>query len=143
MNYYAKDVPAACFLPDGRKITCEFVGVDGRGYLATELGYYISQINTAIQRRIGGWAAIDAATYTEALKKKQSSDSSPVPPKQPAWFRRDPSLARERRRAVVGGNAPRGIEVPVAPRPEPLRVPAAEEMKPRSGRMPTKEGKPL
>lgn len=128
MRYFKKHLPNSSLLPNGKAIVLNFVDADGIGHLACEVGYVNGQIDSAIQQGIGGWENSDEATYNAAmLKKKVFQPSS----KKTRWFRADPSLARK-----VAGGARKAVEIPVSPRPEPLRVPTPEEMKPRKGLMP-------
>lgn len=138
MKFWRKEVPSQCYLPDGRKIACDFQ-YESVGFISSDNGYVNNQIAKAVAQHIGGWSETDEQTYNTALnelaKKKVQEQSNPNqhPNKtRKQWFRADPSLARK----VAGSVGRKSIEVPISPRPDPIRVPTPEQMKPRKGPIP-------
>lgn len=137
MKYWENELPSQqCYLPNGKKITCDFV-YDDRSWMASSIGFVNLQIENAIQRHIGGWCESSQDRYETALKKKASNSTGT---KKQQWFRPDQRSLNQPRHnlgAVAGSVATkRGIEVPVQPRPDPIRVPTPEQMRPRKGPIP-------
>lgn len=135
MKYWENELPSEqCYLPNGRKIQCDFI-YDDRSWLCSGTGFVNLQIENAIQRHIGGWVQSTQERYGEALKKKQTES-----PKKSQWFRPDQrslSQPRHGQNGVAGSVATkRGIEVPLQPRPDPIRVPTPDQMRPRKGPIP-------
>ena len=133
MKFWQNEIPTAeCYLPDGRKIQMDFI-VDEKGYVQSGNGYLNNQIATAIASHVGGWVETTEAEYNEALKKKQTNPAQPS-----KWYRADslrvPNPFGDR--AAAGRVAGRSVEVPLQPRPDPVRVPTPDQMKPRKGPIP-------
>lgn len=125
VRYFKKEIPTECWLPDGRKIHCDFIDEGGTGWIATSVGYIVHQIDLAISQQVGGWVNATQQEYEDSLKKKpfRSGSSNPFRANRP--FKAN--------QGAVGAGEGSSIEVPLPPRPDPVRVPTADQMKPRKG----------
>lgn len=130
-KYWKKEVPGECWLPDGRKITVDFVGADGDGWIASDVGYINHQIGLAVQQGVGGWVAATEAEYEAAVKKKANAPESS---KRNSLFRANAPFNHNRNAGPAGRGS--SIEVPVSPKADPIRVPTPDQMKPRRGPIP-------
>lgn len=130
-NYWMKEIPESCYLPDGRQITVDFVGVDGNGYLQTSVGYLNHQLAIAVKDGIGGWVVSTEQQYQEALKKNETK----TPLQRRNNLYRANQLPTPRRNAA-GAVEASSIEIPMAPKPDPIRVPTPDQMRPRKGPIP-------
>lgn len=133
-SYFYKELPDQVYAPNGRPLACDFVDPDGYGWIATENGYVIHQINQAIAQRIGGFVASDQASYDAALKKKEMAPP-PTQQSQRVQSFQPFHLAQQR---VGAGFAEAGNtlpSVPTAPKPDPIAVPTPAQMTPRTGRV--------
>lgn len=122
---------SGCFLPSGHRINLDFILDDtGDGYLATENGYVVNQIRSAIKARNGGWVEVTQSDYDEAVKKK----ANPKPVRRgyrnlnAGMFQPQLSPAK-----VEGADSVAAIVA----KPDPITVPTVEQLrvKPRVGKM--------
>lgn len=130
MRYFYKELPEQVYSPGGRPINVDFTDPEGYGWLATDNGYAVNQIEQAIQARIGGWVLSDKASYDEAIKKKEAAPA-PRPNRSAHTFQPFHLAGRGAAAFAAGGAKPPSQ----APTPEPISVPKAEQMQPRSGRI--------
>jgi hypothetical protein len=116
-------------LPSGHRLSVDFIDDETLdGYLASENGFIVNQIRSAIGERRGGWVEISQSDYDAAVKKKAS-----------------PPSKRSLRRLNAGMFQPRvnrsedAAFAEVGARPDPIAVPTKEQMKlpprPRVGKM--------
>jgi len=78
-RYFKKECPRTpLFTPVGRPVTFEHID-DDYGYMATDDGWMIGQMEEAMARRIGGVIEITGEEYEEWLKKKVGSPSLRMP----------------------------------------------------------------
>lgn len=120
-------------LPNGHKVSVDFVLEDTKeGYIASENGYVVNQIRTAINAHSGGWEEISEADYHEAVKKK----ANPAPAKSRGFRKLNAGMFQPNR---AGEGA--AFAAAAAKKPEPIAVPKPEEMKlpprPRVGKLVT------
>lgn len=83
MRYFSKAIPSRPLAtPKGTPIVFEKIDDRQPGYLATEDGYLIAELESAIQRRVGGISRSTESEYTAFLNKKKALASLPPPPPQ-------------------------------------------------------------
>jgi len=132
MNYWMKEIADGdSWLPDGRKIQVDFVDSNNNGWIGTEVAYVNRQIAMAVNQGIGGWVPATKDQYDDALKKKGTRQ---VQESTHGLYRASQPLNQTRNAA--GAVVASSIEVPVPPKPDPIRVPTPEQMKPRKGPIP-------
>lgn len=133
MRYWLKELPEEnCYLPTGQKVVLDFVGVNGDGFISSENGFVNAQLAKAVQSHIGGWVEIDQIRYDEELKKKAQHPASVSRRKSPAWraYRNNlPDAAR-----AAEGRSVEAVAFVPAPKPEPLKVPTPEQLRPRTAK---------
>lgn len=82
MPYFKKEIPETpVYLPVGKAITFEAIDRD-YGYLATNDGYVIDQLQKLISSRRGGVSEITQAEYEEWVQKKTQLSLQPLQPRQ-------------------------------------------------------------
>lgn len=128
MKFYYKELPEQVYAPNGRPIACDFVDPEGYGWIATDNGYVVHQIERAIQQSMGGFVPSNQQAYDVALKKKETA-----PPPKPSSNHSFPPY----RLNQLGGAGFAAVanQQPVQPKPDPIAVPAPAQMAPRTGRM--------
>jgi len=132
-RYFAKELPLMSFLPNGERIHVDYTDpVTSLGMLATSVGYVVQQIEAAIRENSGGWLESSEKAYLEGLENLKKK----APPQPKSAFRAD----RRGQSLQLPGLAVAGkTEVdhtPPPPKPEPIRVPTPEQMRPRVGPIP-------
>jgi hypothetical protein len=123
---------AATYLPNGHKLTLDFVSAGLDGYIATEVGYVINQIRSAISQRIGGWVEVTEAEYLAELKKKASPQ-----PAQRGFRSLNAGMFQPQRGSSADEAA--AVVAAIAAKPDPITPPTPEQMRlparPRVGKM--------
>ncbi len=80
MRYFSKAIPSTSLqTPRGLPVTFDKVDDRQPGYIATEDGYIIAELQNAIANRRGGISEVTELEYNEFLKKKLAQQSSPQP----------------------------------------------------------------
>lgn len=126
MRYFKKEIPTnPLSLPDGRKIRFLYDDPQDYGYYATDDGYYIAELESAIARHVGGVLPSTEAEYAEFEQKKRESPS-------PGSHRQERDLLsaqtfrflRNQRIQVLGAGAEDATNgaAKVEPPPQPLQV---------------------
>ena len=83
MKYYYKAIAANTITIKQSRRTVPFTDAGGgAGILATEDAEFIAELESRIERRVGGVSTISKEKFEE-LKKKVSSQSKPQPKQQP------------------------------------------------------------
>lgn len=77
MRYFKKEIPTnRLMLPNGRALNFEYADPNDLGFLKTEDGYIIAELESAIARRVGGVLNSNESEYV-AFEQKKSSSPSP------------------------------------------------------------------
>lgn len=130
IRYWRKEVGGEVWLPTGPKISSDFEYM-GDGYISTSVGFLNHQMTLAVAQGIGGIVELTKEQFEEILKKKSSQPESS---RRNNLYRANQPLSQTRN---AGGAAKASsIEVPVPPKPDPIRVPTADQMRPRKGPIP-------
>lgn len=83
MRYFCKAIPSRPLsTPKGTPIPFEKFDDREPGYLATEDGYLIAELESAIQRRVGGISLATELEYQAFQNKKKARASLPPPTPQ-------------------------------------------------------------
>lgn len=129
LRYWRKEVGGEIWIPDGKKLQGDFE-YNGDTYISTSVGYLNHQLSLAVQQGIGGISEMTKEDFESVLKKKAQPES----PRRNNLYRANQPLNQNRN---AGGAAKASsIEVPVPPKPDPIRVPTADQMRPRKGPIP-------
>lgn len=136
MRYFLKElVSSPLYLSSGAQLKWESA-VNDQGILATEDGYILSQLDSAIRRRVGGVLEIDQARYEQEKKNSENTAESDLSSLS-ANDARKVIAKLQARLGVLEGRAAAVKQVPPAPpavrESEPLVVPDLEPViaKPR------------
>lgn len=130
LRYWRKEVGGEIWLPGGTKVQGDFE-FNGDSYLSTSVGFLNQQLGLAAQQGIGGISEMSQQDFENIVKKKSSQPESP---RRNNLYRANQPLNQNR--GVAGAAKASSIEVPVPPKPDPIRVPTADQMKPRRGPIP-------
>lgn len=130
LRYWRKEVGGDIWLPDGKKLSGEFE-FNGDTFLSTSVGYLNHQLSLAQKEGIGGISEMTKEQFEDIVKKKSSQPESP---RRNNLYRANPPFSP--RGNAAGAGRASSIEVPVPPKPDPIRVPTADQMKPRKGPIP-------
>jgi hypothetical protein len=86
MDYFKKEVFSNPLrLPNGKTVMFKEVA-DDEGVLATEDGYLISELESAMRRRVGGVVRISADEFEELKKNPPGKPSQPLFPQELQQF---------------------------------------------------------
>jgi hypothetical protein len=127
MRYFKKELPTnPLSLPDGRKIHFLYNDPNDYGWFRTEDGYYIAELDNAINRRVGGVLNSDEAEYAAFEQKKSESPSTSSPRRERELLSAQMFHSlRNQKVQVLGAGAEAagaGVAKPPPPPPQPLQV---------------------
>lgn len=125
MRYFKKELPTnRLMLPNGRALNFDYADPNDLGFLKTEDGYIIAELESAIARKVGGVLHSNESEYAEFEQKKSNSPSPNL--RQHGQSAISAQLFRSRRaqHVQVGGaaGATNAAAKPQEPPPQPLTV---------------------